>query len=75
MLCIMPDEFVASFQIYADWKRQSGTDIHVTKFSDIGANATNPEIIKTHVSDAYHNWDVPPTYVLIIGDDEVFPKK
>ncbi len=75
MLCIMPDEFVASFQIYADWKRQSGTDIHITKFSDIGANASNPDIIKNHISDAYHNWDVPPTYVLIIGDDGIFPKK
>jgi len=31
MLCIMPDQFVASFQEYADWKRQSGTDIHITK--------------------------------------------
>ncbi len=74
MLCIMPDEFTASFQVYADWKRQSGIDIHVTKFSDIGANTTNPDIIKNHIADAYHNWDVPPTYVLIIGDDGFFPK-
>jgi len=75
MLCIMPDEFTESFQIYADWKRQSGTDVHITKFSDIGANASNPVIIKDHISDAYHNWEHPPTYVLIIGDDDVFPKK
>ncbi len=75
MLCIMPDEFVASFQIYADWKRESGTDIHVTKFSDISANATNPDIIKNHISDAYHNWEIPPTYVLLVGDDGIFPKK
>ena len=75
MLCIMPDEFVASFQPYADWKRQSGTDIHVTKFSDIGANANNPDIIKDHITDAYYNWEYPPTYVLIVGDDGVFPKK
>jgi hypothetical protein len=75
MLCIMPDEFITSFQIYADWKRQSGIDIHVTKFSDIGANATNPDIIKNHIADAYHNWDIPPTYVLMVGDDGVFPKK
>lgn len=75
MLCIMPDENVASFQIYADWKRQSGTDIHITKFSDIGANATNPDIIKNHISDAYFNWEVPPTYVLLVGDDGIFPKK
>ena len=75
MLCIMPDMFVASFQAYADWKRQSGIDIHITKFSDIGANASDPDIIKNHIADAYHNWDVPPTYVLIVGDDGVFPKK
>lgn len=75
MLCIMPDEFTTSFQVYADWKRQSGTDVHVTKFSDIGANSSNPDIIKNHISDAYYNWEIPPTYVLIVGDDGVFPKK
>ena len=75
MLCIMPDIFPESFQIYADWNRQSGTDIHVTKFSDIGANSSNPDIIKEHITDAYYNWEHPPTYVLIIGDDGIFPKK
>lgn len=75
ILCIMPDVFVASFQVYADWKRQSGIDVHVTKFSDILANPNNPDIIKNHIADAYHNWDYPPTYVLIVGDDGVFPKK
>jgi len=75
MLCIMPDAFTTSFQVYADWKRRSGTDVWVTKFSDIGANATNPDIIKNHIADAYHNWEFPPTYILIIGDDGVFPKK
>lgn len=75
MLCIMPDALLASFQVYADWKRQSGTDIHITSFSDIGANANNPDIIKNHISDAYFNWEVPPTYVLIVGDNGFFPIK
>ncbi|NCA85945.1 MAG: T9SS type A sorting domain-containing protein [Clostridia bacterium] len=75
MLCIMPDEFTTSFQVFADWKRQSGTDIHITKFSDIGANANNPDIIKNHISDAWYNWETPPTYVLIVGDEGVFPHK
>jgi PKD repeat protein len=74
MLCIMPDEFYPSFLPYAEWKRLSGIDIHITKFSDIGANANDPAIIKNHVTDAYHNWEVPPTYVLIVGDNGVFPK-
>jgi hypothetical protein len=75
ILCIMPDIFAESFQVYADWKRQSGIDVHITKFTDIGANANDPDIIKAHIADAYHNWENPPTYVLIVGDDGVFPKK
>ncbi|MBI9036766.1 MAG: T9SS type A sorting domain-containing protein [Bacteroidales bacterium] len=75
MLCIMPDDFFESFQLYADWNRQSGTDIHITKFSDIDANSSNPDIIKDHITDAYYNWEHPPTYVLIVGDNGVFPKK
>jgi len=73
MLCIMPDEYVASFQPYAAWKRQSGIDIHITKFSDIGANATDPAIIKNHIADAYHNWADPPTHVLLVGDNGILP--
>ncbi|MDX9906638.1 MAG: C25 family cysteine peptidase, partial [Bacteroidales bacterium] len=75
ILCIMPDIFAESFQVYADWKRQSGIDVHVTKFSEIGANASNPDIIKAHITDAYHNWEYPPSYVLLVGDDGVCPKK
>lgn len=75
MLCILPDEFEATFLPYAQWKRESGTDVHITLFSDIGANANNPDIIKNHILDAYNNWETVPTYVLIVGDDGVFPKK
>jgi len=73
MLCIMPDDFYNSFQNYAEWKRQSGIDIAITKFSDIGANSSDPDIIRDHIADAYFNWEVPPTYVLLIGDEEIIP--
>ncbi len=73
MLCIMPDDFVESFQDYASWKRQSGIDIHITKFSDIGANSSDPGIIKDHIADAYYNWDIPPSYVLLVGDAGIIP--
>jgi hypothetical protein len=75
LLAIMPDSYVSTFQPYADWKRQSGIDVHITTFSDIGANASDATIIKNHITDAYHNWEFPPTYVLLIGDDGIFPKK
>jgi hypothetical protein len=52
MLCIMPDAFVDAFQTYADWKKKTGIDIHITKFSDINANANNPVKIKDHINNA-----------------------
>jgi len=75
MLCIMPDAYVNDFQPFADWKRKSGIDIHITKFSDIGANSSNLTIIYNHIADAYHNWEYPPTHVLLVGDYGVLPRK
>ena len=75
MLCIMPDAYVSTFQPFADWKRKSGVDIIITKFSDIGATSTNPTIIKNHITNAYHNWEHPPTYVLLVGDYGVLPRQ
>ncbi len=75
MLCIMPDEFVSTFEAYAEWKNKSGVEVHITKFSDINANANNPITIKEHIKDAYQNWENPPTYILVVGDDGIFPDK
>jgi hypothetical protein len=71
----MPDDYYNSFQVYADWKHKTGTFIHSTKFSEIGANPTDPTIIKNHILDAYNNWPVPPTHVLILGDYGYAPVK
>jgi len=75
MLCIMPDVLEPDFQTYAVWKHKIGTYIHVTKFSEIGASANNPEAVKNHILDAYNNWEDPPTHILIVGDDGVAPVK
>jgi len=75
MLCIVPDALYTDFLPYADWKKRTGIDIHITKFSDIGANSNNPITIKNHITDAYHNWATPPSYVLLVGDHGVFPVK
>ena len=75
MLCIMPDVLEPDFQTYAAWKHKTGTYIHVTKFSEIGANENNPTAVKNHILDAYNNWANPPTHVLIVGDDGVAPVK
>ena len=75
MLCIMPDFLEPDFQTYAAWKHKIGTYIHVTKFSEIGANENNPAAVRAHILDAYNNWENTPTHVLIVGDDGVAPVK
>ncbi len=75
MLCIMPDSLAASFQPYAEWNHKTGTYIHVTTFSEIGATGSNPTAVKNHILDAYTNWAIPPTHVLLVGDAGVAPVK
>ncbi len=73
MLIIMPDEYYETFQPYAEWRHSAGAEVHITKFSEIGASASTPEIVKAHIADAYSTWQNPPTYVLFMGDNGYFP--
>jgi hypothetical protein len=68
MLCITPDMYIEEFQPYADWKNKSGTEIFVTKFSDIGATYSNPQPIKDYILSVYNTWVNPPTHILLLGD-------
>ena len=68
MLCIMPDIYVEEFQPYAEWKHKSGTEIIIKKFSEIGANQSNPDIIKNYILNVYNTWENVPTHILIVGD-------
>ena len=60
LLCIVPDTFVTSFPPYAQWKRKTGFTTVITKFSEIGANATNPDLIKNYIAQTYMTWEHPP---------------
>jgi hypothetical protein len=68
MLCITPDIYIEEFQPYADWKNKSGTEIFITKFSDIGATQSDPQPIKDHILNVYNTWSNPPTHILLVGD-------
>jgi hypothetical protein len=80
LVCIVPDAFADSLMPFANWRHKTGTFVKVTKFSEIGANASNPDIIKNYLAQIYHNWQYPPTYVLLAGDykantTQLFPIK
>ncbi len=75
LICIVPDAFANSLMPFANWRHKTGTFVKVTKFSEIGATATNPDIIKNYLAQVYNTWEYPPTYVLLAGDYGYVPIK
>ncbi len=66
-LIVTHDNFESAIQPLADWKAQKGYDVTVVATSDIPGGNTK-ENIKAYIEDAYDNWAVPPTFVLLVGD-------
>jgi hypothetical protein len=78
MICIMPDSFASVFQPYAAWKHKSGTFINIVKFGDIGATSAATSCstaIKPYIKKAYDTWSYKPSYILLVGDNGIFPLK
>jgi hypothetical protein len=75
MLCFVPDAFYNSLLPFVAWRNKTGTQVIVTKFSEIGANSTNPDIIKNYIAQVFHAWQYPPTYILLAGGYGYVPIK
>ena len=71
-LIITPDEFYSDVLPLAEWRREMGYHVTVAKLSDIGNNPTANDI-RDFIRDAYSNWTVPPTFVLLVGDVDRMP--
>lgn len=75
LVIIVPDTFAASYAPYGEWKHKTGTYVKFTRFSEIGANSSNPDIIKNYIVQCYNTWLYPPTYILLGGDYGYVPIK
>jgi hypothetical protein len=73
LLVITPDLFADTLRSYVRWKHESGIYTVVKKFSEIGANSSDPALVKNYIHNAYNTWADPPTHILLVGDEEVFP--
>lgn len=69
-LIITHDIFYQAVTPLAEWKHQKGMEVEVAKISQIGSTLSQ---IKTYIQDAYNNWEVPPEYVLLVGDSQYIP--
>lgn len=65
ILIIAPDAFLNTLNPLVSLKENQGHPVTVAALSTTGATA---ESIKSYISNAYHNWPAPPTYVILVGD-------
>ena len=69
-LIITHQDFYDNIAPVVDWKTKKGFHVTVAEVPDIGSTTTE---IKNYIQDAYDNWDIPPTYVLFLGDVGFIP--
>ena len=69
-LIITHDNFYNSILPLAEWKHKRGMEVEIAKTSVIGSTTS---AIKSYIQTAYDTWDVPPEYVLLVGDSEYIP--
>ncbi len=65
-LIITPDSWYNTILPLAEWKKRKGYFVTVAKLSEVGSG--DKDIVRDYIKNAYNNWSVPPTYVLLVGD-------
>jgi len=71
-LIIVYDGFESNITPFANWKKQKGYFVTVTKTSNIPGGPTTTNI-QSYIQDAYNNWAIPPQFVLLVGDEPQIP--
>ena len=64
-LIVAPDTYIATLSSLVDLKEMQGFSVTVAGLS---ATGTTPESIKAYIQNAYNNWPIAPSYVLLVGD-------
>lgn len=69
-LIISADTYLPDIAPLAEWRNAQGLLAKVVALSTIGSTS---QAIHDYVQNAYDTWDVPPEYVLLVGDTEQMP--
>lgn len=70
LLVVVYDDFYDEILPLAEWRHLSGLETKVVKWSEIGTTAAE---LRAYMSNAYHNWELPPSFLLIVGDADHVP--
>ena len=65
-LVIVPDEWQSNIAPLAEWRRRKGFNVFVRTLSQVGGGTA--DTVKAYIQNAYDNWSIPPSFVLLVGD-------
>lgn len=64
-LMVADDALYEAVLPLADWKRHQGFQVNLVRTSLAGSNKDE---IKEYIQNAYETWEIPPTFLLLVGD-------
>ena len=70
LLIVVYDDFYEEILPLAEWRHKTGLETKVVKWSDIGTTA---EDLRDYVSSTYYSWELPPSFLLIVGEADHIP--
>jgi hypothetical protein len=65
-LVVVPDAWEGSVRPLAEWRRRKGYSVAVRTLTQVGGGSAST--VRAYIQNAYDNWPVPPSFVLLIGD-------
>ena len=71
VICANDQVWIDALQPLLEWKKSKGYLVHFATTAETGSSNTQ---ILNYISTAYFNWDIPPTYVLLVGDTPQIPQ-
>lgn len=76
LLIVVHDDFYDEILPLVEWRHKTGIETKVVNFTDITISPDifqQAEDFRDYMSNAYHNWDIPPAFLLIVGDTDHIP--
>jgi len=70
LLIVVYDPLYDAILPLATWRQLTGLETKVVKFSTIGTTALD---LKNYMTNAYFSWELPPSFLLIVGDADQIP--
>jgi hypothetical protein len=71
-LIVTADAYYDAMQPFVALQSARGLQVTITRLSDIPGGSSN-SAIKAYVQEAYDNWPLPPSYLLLVGDTDTVP--